>query len=178
MCDLRCYLVCCIVIWFIIGILFFRKELKTFFFLEQAMEELPRDVLMGVSHDVFQEEKEVAEKEEDIMTESVLSEDNFEDRDDFEVEYEDIEMNDGTMFDDGSDDRESVTSDESIIGFKEIQQMVAVAESDKPLQHIDKGIIKETKRVIKQIEDTDFYEKMIKAREDISRRLDEIVNSI
>jgi hypothetical protein len=164
------YVIWLIVIWFIIGILFLRKELKSFFFSEQDSEELPEDGLMGTAHDVFQIEKQVVEG--NIVTRNVLSED------DFEVEYDNIEIGDATMFNDGIGDSDSITPDKSIIGFKEMQQMVAVVESDKPLQDINSERIAEAKRIIKQVKDTDFYEKMTKIREDISRRIDEIQKSI
>ncbi|MDR2408611.1 MAG: hypothetical protein LBE13_10950 [Bacteroidales bacterium] len=166
------YIVCFIVIWVVIGILFFRKELKSFFFPEQEKDELPEDGLMGIAHDVFQIEEQIAKDE--IKIGNVLSEA------DFEVEYEEfgdeIEFNGSISDSDTTGD--SVTPEKSIIGFNEMQQMVAVVESDKPLQHIDNEKIEEARQIIKRVEGTDFFEKMIKIREDISRRIDEIQNSI
>jgi hypothetical protein len=135
------------------------------FFPEQEKQGIPVDGVMGVAHDVFQPEKELIE--DNISTGNVLSED------DFEVEYDSIEMRDDIMFDDTSDD--STTQEGSIIGFKEMQQMVAVVEGDTLS---DNKNLESARQTIKQIKDTDFFEKMIKTKEDISRRIDEILNNI
>jgi hypothetical protein len=128
------------------------------------------DGLMGSARNVFELEKEKEAEKDNTSTGAVLTED------DFEVEYDSIEIDDEAMIDDNGDD--SGIQEGSIIGFKEMQQMVAVAENDKPLSNFDSKSVGEIKRTVKQIEGTDFFEKMIKAKEDISRRIDEILNNI
>jgi hypothetical protein len=156
------YVVCPVLIWAVISVLFFMKVFSS----KQERQELSAEGLMGVAHDVFQIEKEVG-------IASILTGENVLSEDDFEVEYDSLEMSSDSMFDDNSED--STTQEGSIIGFKEMQQMVAVVEGDALP---DNKNLENAKRTIKQIKDTDFFEKMIKTKEDISRRIDDILNNI
>jgi hypothetical protein len=159
------YVICTILIWIVLSILFLTKV-----FSEPVQErpELPADGFMGVAHDVFQLKKEAGK-------DSILTGGNALSEEDFEVEYDSIEVDDEAMIDDGIDDS---TQEGTVIGFEEMQQMVAVVEDDKLLSTFDSKGLGEIKQTIKQIEDTDFFEKMIKTKEDISRRIDEILNNI
>lgn len=161
-----------LICWGIISVFFFRKEL--FGRQEQQRQEVSNTMLMGAAHDVFQLEETVEIPMKDNTMGSTLSED------DFEVEYDSIEMDEmgDLSFDDSAGDDDNLTHEGSIIGFKEMQQMVAVVENDKPLSSFDNKRLEDARRTIQQIEDTDFFEKMAKTKEDISRRIDEILNNI
>jgi hypothetical protein len=162
------YIVSSILVWVVISVFYFRKEL----FGRQEQEErqaIPEDMLMGIAHDVFQIDEEIAE--DNMAMGSVLSED------DFEVEYDSVDFLNDMVTDDDNDDSGSIPEGD-IIGFKEMQQMVAVVEADKPLPDIDSSDLSDVKQTIVQIKDTDFFEKMVKTKEDISRRIDDILNNI
>jgi hypothetical protein len=164
------FYVICAIIWIVVSILFFKKELVLFFFLKserQGQKLMPDNDFMGAAHNVFQT---VVGNNISVTTTNILSEE------DFEIEYgtnDNMEMEDGGLSDD-------VPTQEigSIIGFKEMQEMVAVVEDDKPLTDIDNKTLKEAKRTIKQIEDTDFFAQVIRIKEDISKRIDYILNTI
>jgi hypothetical protein len=160
------YIVSSILIWAVISVFFFRKELLGR--QEQERQELPEHTLMGLAHDVFQTGMD---EEINTATESGLSED------DFEVEYDSVEFLNDIIADEDNDDSD-ITPEGSIIGFKEMRQMVAVVENDKPLSDIDNSDLNDVKQTIVQIKDTDFFEKMVKTREDISRRIEDILNNI
>jgi hypothetical protein len=162
------YIIGVMSVWILVSIL-----VKTLFFSEQGEQELLPEELMGATHDVFQLEETTETPIKDNTIGSTLSED------DFEVEYDSIEMDEMSdiPFDDSAGD-DNLTQEGSIIGFKEMQQMVAVVENDKPLSDFDNKSLEDVRRTIKQIEDTDFFEKMVKTKEDISRRIDEIFNNI
>ena len=125
---------------------------------------------MGQAHNVFQIE------ENNIIvtgTGDVLLEE------DFEIQYGD----NGSIIieEDGEDDiHDDKTTQEtgSIIGFREMQELVDIVEDDSPLIRIDNKKLAGVRRTIKQIEDTDFFEKLIRTKEDISRRLDDILNNL
>ncbi|MDR0606511.1 MAG: hypothetical protein LBG80_19735 [Bacteroidales bacterium] len=167
------YVIYCICIWTVVSILFFRKELKLFFFSEserQGQRILPDGDFMGQAHNVFQiEENNIVV----TSTGDVLSEE------DFEIEYGD---NDNIIVEEDEEDdiRDDRTIQEtgSIIGFKEMRELVAIVEDDSPLIRIDNKKLDGVRRTIKQIEDTDFFEKLIRTKEDISRRLDDILNNL
>jgi hypothetical protein len=148
-----------------VSVLFFMKV-----FLKQEKQELPVEELMGIAHDVFQLEKEA--ESDNILTSSDLSEE------DFEVEYDSIIM-DNILVDDDNDNgnNDNVYQDE-IAGFEEIRQMVAIVGNDAPLSAIAINDLKDVKRTIRQIEETELFEKMIKTKADISRRLDDILNNV
>ncbi|MDR1182344.1 MAG: hypothetical protein LBL13_10255 [Bacteroidales bacterium] len=159
------YIIGVMSVWILVSIL-----VKTLLFSEQEKQE-PVDGLMGIAHDVFQLEKE--KTVEDNISDSLgndLSEDNF------EVEYDSIEIDDKAMVDD--DNIDNNTQEGSIVGFEEIQQMVTVVDNDKPLSDFDNKNLEDVKQTIKQIKDTDFFEKMIKTKDEISRRIDDILNNI
>ena len=161
------YIVSSILVWVVISVFYFRKEL---FGRQEQQErrEIPENTLMGAAHDVFQIEMD---EEINIATEGGLSED------DFEVEYDSVDfLNDITTDDDNGDNE--VTQEGTIVGFEEIQRMVDVIEDDKLLSDIDNSDLSDVKQTIVQIKDTDFFEKMIKTKEDISRRIDDILNHI
>ncbi|MDR1056464.1 MAG: hypothetical protein LBL90_11755 [Prevotellaceae bacterium] len=163
------YIIGMMSVWILVSML-----VKTLLFSEQGKQELLPEELMGATHDVFQLEEPTEIPIKDNTMGSALSED------DFEVEYESIEMDEmgDLSFDDSAGDDDNVTQEGSIIGFKEMQQMVAIVEDDKPLSDFDNKSLEDARRTIKQIEDTDFFEKMVKTKEDISRRIDEIFNNI
>jgi hypothetical protein len=163
---LMIYIIGLILIWGFISVLF----IKPLFFSEQERQELPLDGLMGIAHDVFQMEMELEDRDDTVG--SVLSED------DFEVEYDSIDIGVNDFMADDGNGEDSITQEGSIIGFKEMQQMVAVVEDDKPLSDLDNKSLENVKRTIKQVEDTDFFGKLIKTKEDISRRIDDILNNI
>jgi hypothetical protein len=123
---------------------------------------------MGLARDVFKTQKG-AEDNIIIRTEDVLLED------DFEIEYDRFDVDDD---DEITLDGSTTQGEGSIVGFKEMQQMVAVVDNDEPLPYIESERIEVAKRVIRQVEDTDFFEKMIRIREDISRRIDDIITTI
>jgi hypothetical protein len=161
------YIVASILIWAATSVLFFRKEL--FGQQEQERQELPENTLMGATGDVFQIDEEMAE--DGIAMGTALSED------DFEMEYDSIEVEINDIIADNGDDND-ITQEGSIIGFKEMQRMVAVVENGAPLSDFNDDDLEGVKRSIEQIKDTDFFEKMIKTKADISRRIDDILNNI
>jgi hypothetical protein len=162
------------VIWTIVGIFLFREELKLFFYLKENTQEqklIFGNEFIGTAHNVFQIEKEGIKGEDDIInTEVVVSED------DFEIEYGLGDFG-GSTFDNiiiQGQDQEI----DGLVGFQEIQRMVALVDSNEPLSHIEPESIKVTKKTIEQINDTDFLKKMIQTRADISQRIDDILRHI
>jgi hypothetical protein len=153
---------CAIIISILLG-----REIVIYFFLKVSEKDgrsISENDLMGVSHDVFQEIK----VEDNMIIENVLSED------DFIVEYDNI-FDEVEIVDDIDDIDDSVTQEGSIVGFEEIKQMIDIAGSDKPLLSIGHEEIGKVKQTIKQIEDTEFFDKMIRIKDDISRRIDDIL---
>jgi hypothetical protein len=162
------YIVASILIWAATSVLFFRKELLGR--QEQEKQELPENTLMGATHDVFRIDEEIVE--DGIAMGTALSED------DFEMEYDSVEVEINDIIADNGDDDNDITQEGSIIGFTEMQQMVAVVEGEAPLSDFNDNGLEGVKRSINQITDTDFFEKMIQTKDDISRRIDDILNNI
>jgi hypothetical protein len=166
------YYFICFIVWATISVIFFRKELKSFFLSskekkEQELIAIAENNLMGVAHDVFQTVGTILKDDENSYIS--ISEG------DFEIEYGSID-NEAT-YDDNSI-QETVNGENIAVGFQEMQRMIAIVEDDTPVKYVSNTSIEEAKRTLKQIEDTDFLTKMIKTKDEVSKRIDEILNNI
>ncbi|MDR1898279.1 MAG: hypothetical protein LBR10_15990 [Prevotellaceae bacterium] len=166
------YFVICFIVWATISVIFFRKELQSFFLSSKEKKEqksiaVAENSLMGAAHDVFQTVGAILKDEENSYIS--ISEG------DFEIEYDSID-NEAT-YDDDDDIQETVNSENLAVDFQEMQQMIAIVEDDTPVKNLGNTSIEEAKRTLKQIEDTDFLKKMMTTKDEVSRRIDEILNN-